>query len=93
MPPFHEHSDPAAMISILKGARPEKPIFDATRGYTEELWELTTACWKEDPSDRPTVDHVLNVLRSAAGQWEFEDGEIDAPSPRMIRAQPPSLRG
>ena len=41
-----------------------------TRGYTEELWEMTTLCWREDPSDRPTVDHVLAALRSAAEEWK-----------------------
>ena len=72
------------MVSILKGMRPKKPMFDDTRGYTEELWELTTSCWKNDPSDRPTVDHVLDILRSAARRWESE--EIDISSPRDGRS-------
>jgi len=91
MPPFHKHSDPVAMVSILNGARPEKPTSDATRGYTEELWELTTSCWKEDPSDRPTVDHVLDTPMSAARQWESED--IDTPSPRDGRSSTPFTEG
>ena len=69
-PPFHEHSDPTTIALILKGQRPQEPIFDTTRGYTRELWEMTTSCWKEDPSGRPTADYVLGVLRSAAEQWE-----------------------
>ena len=31
---------------------------------------MSISCWKEDPSDRPTADYVLGVLRSAAEQWE-----------------------
>jgi len=57
------------MVYILKGDRPEKPIFSTTRGYTEGLWEMTTSCWKRNPSDRPTVDDVLSVLKK--GSYEL----------------------
>jgi len=53
------------MIRILDGVRPQKPDFATTRGYTEDLWEMTTSCWAEDPISRPTVDHVLDALRSS----------------------------
>ena len=82
MPPFHEYSDLMTLAHILKGERPEKPDFDTTLGYTEELWEMTTSCWKEDPGDRPTVDCVLGTFKSAAERWETEHEEIDTPSPR-----------
>jgi len=65
-----------AIISILEGVRPKAPIFVATRGYTEELWEMTTSCWKEDPSERPTVDYVLAALSSAAEQWKPKHGAL-----------------
>jgi len=52
------------MIRILDGVRPEKPDLATTRGYTEDLWEMTTSHWVEDPGSRPTVDHVLDALRS-----------------------------
>jgi len=69
---------------VLGGERPEKPIFDTTRGYTKDLWELTTRCWEGTPGDRPTVGHVLDTLRSAAEQWEPENGEIDTPPPSPL---------
>jgi len=59
-----------AILYALEGLRPRAPVFAATRGYTEKLWEMTTSCWKEDPSDRPTVDYVLALLADAAEQWE-----------------------
>jgi len=74
------------MISILKGVRPGKPTFDTTRGYTKELWEMTTSCWKEDAGDRPTVDYVLDALRSAAGQWESNHGEGSTQPPSDCRS-------
>ena len=89
MPLFHEHGDTVAMAFILRGGRPEKPDFDTTRGYTKELWEMTTYCWKEDPSDRPTVDYVLGVLKNAAGQWGSENGEVGTQSPRADQSSTP----
>ena len=55
---------------ITQGRRPEKPKFGHTRGYTEELWKLTTDCWQQDPAKRPPVDNVLEELRNEASKWE-----------------------
>ena len=57
-------------MQIIKGARPKKPDFAVSRGYTEELWELTTECWWPDPAKRTTVDHLFGVLRDAALEWK-----------------------
>ena len=64
------------MRCIIEGVRPKKPIFIITRGYTEEVWEMTTSCWEEDPAKRPAVDQVLGVLSSAAERWEPRCGEL-----------------
>ena len=71
-----------AILSILEGVRPKAPIFTATRGYTKELWETTTSCWKEDPSERPTVDYVLAALSSAAEEWKPKYGALLALPPQ-----------
>ena len=71
-----------ATLCVLEGVRPTAPIFAATRGYTRELWELTMSCWKEDPSDRPTVDYVLTTLKSATGDWKPKRGALSTLSPR-----------
>lgn len=59
-----------ATNDILQGVRPKKPIFVITRGYTEELWQMTTACWEVDPAKRPAIDVILGTLSSAAKQWK-----------------------
>ena len=64
------------MRYILDGMRPKKPIFIITRGYTKELWEMTTSCWEEDPAKRPSVEYILDVLSSAAERWEPKCGEL-----------------
>jgi len=73
-----------ALLHIIEGVRPEKPVFNTTRGYTEELWVMTTSCWDEDPTKRPTVDTVLDTLRRAAERWEpraEEDDSSESDSP------------
>ena len=50
---------------------------------------MTTICWEEDPSRRPTVDHVLGVLRSAAEKWESRHREPVTLSPCDNPLQPP----
>jgi len=67
-----------ALLHIIEGARPKKPAFNITRGYTEELWVMTTSCWDEDPTKRPTVDTVLDTLRRAAERWEPKLEEDDS---------------
>ena len=74
------------MLSILQGVRPMAPIFAMTRGYTKELWQMTTSCWKENPSERPTVDDILSAL-GATEQWESRRGGIAALSPGDDRRQ------
>ena len=68
--PFHEYNPWSVVMQIIKGARPKKPDFAVSRGYTEELWELTTECWLADPAKRTTVNNVLEVLRNAALEWK-----------------------
>jgi len=58
------------VMEIIKGERPKKPNFLITRGYTEELWKLTTDCWHPDHTKRPTVDKVLEVLHNEALKWK-----------------------
>ena len=62
------------MLHITQGDRPKKPILAITRGYTQELWDVTTYCWDTDPAKRPTVDHVLDALKIAAEQWKPKHG-------------------
>ena len=64
------------MLHIIQGDRPKKPFFSITRGYTQELWDMTSCCWDVEPTKRPTVDRVLNTLIIAAEQWEPGHGGL-----------------
>jgi len=71
--PFYEHNPWFVVVQILKGARPKKPSFATTRGFTEELWELTTTCWQPDPMERPTLSDLLRLLGNMAPQWQSKE--------------------
>lgn len=52
-----------------QGYRPER-----TRVFTDELWDLVTSCWDQDPIKRPTMslivarlDNILLEVRWSGG--------------------------
>ena len=47
------------MLAILNGERPPQPTHPT---FTEDLWKLTQRCWDHDPSIRPKILGVLQVL-------------------------------
>ena len=77
----------------MDGVRPQKPIFVITRGYTEDLWEMTTSCWNEVPAERPTVEQVLEVLRISAEEWKspLSFSPQDDASPTLCAEESDSL--
>lgn len=58
--PFFGNPNPAVVVSIICGRRPERPSH-AT--FTDCLWELTQKCLEQVPSDRPNVEQALETLR------------------------------
>ena len=56
--PFHEHADLAVFTRVLKGKRPARGA-----GFAEGLWKMLRMCWKPQPSNRPTIEEVLQCLQ------------------------------
>ena len=73
------------MYEIARGTRPKEPRFNITRGYTQEVWDMGTACWDADPAKRPGIDHVLRTLEMAAEEWKPKSGELSTVSHRDDR--------
>lgn len=55
-----------------------RPYDPETRGYTEELWEMTVSCWEQEPNKRLDVSDILEVLKTAARQWKPRIGGLAA---------------
>ena len=69
----------------LKGVRPKSPKFATTCGYTEELWEMTTSCWKEDPSCTRRIQKSRQPSKKSSGDRHWV-AQIDS---RLIETDDP----
>lgn len=74
--PFHEHAKPAVYVKVVKGERP-------SRGskFTDSLWAVLEWCWASEPSDRPSIDVVLQHLEMVSSLSELpsgSDGEVES---------------
>lgn len=55
-PPFHEDTDTAVIVKVLKGERPRRTL------AFEGLWEMLQECWVAEPGERPSIEVVLQHL-------------------------------
>lgn len=67
--PFYQFSSSAAISKVSRGERPERPQGAEGRWFTGEVWDILERCWKPDPSDRPSIDCVLECLDKASKSW------------------------
>jgi hypothetical protein len=53
------------VIRTSQGKHPARPKDPRAieRGLDEKLWNLLLCCWKQDPSERPTIQEVLHILQ------------------------------
>ncbi|KAH8795204.1 kinase-like domain-containing protein [Flagelloscypha sp. PMI_526] len=65
-PPFPERPEPAVMVSVLQGERPERP--QQSESLTDELWNLIERCWTQKPEARPTFDDITITMRGIINQ-------------------------
>ena len=54
------------MVTIQQGRRPSRPSHDLgrIRGMSDALWDLVTACWCPEPSERPSASQVVKAIRA-----------------------------
>ncbi|KAF7375734.1 Protein kinase domain-containing protein [Mycena sanguinolenta] len=61
--PFPElYSDVAVAMAVLEGRRPSRPQSCSGTPSLNGLWNLLQNCWRENPADRPTASHVVQIL-------------------------------
>jgi len=65
--PFHDlPNDSRVLAAIQEGKRPAPPLDDLSRvrGWSDEMLHLIEACWTKEPSDRLSVDRIVETLRA-----------------------------
>ena len=66
--PFSDCAAVLAMLKIMTGHHPERPILP---GFMDDLWALAQRCWETNPQDRPQMDSVIKQLSGfLQNQWE-----------------------
>ena len=56
-PPFRGDRDITVLMKVLGGERPRRGV-----GFAEGLWKMLERCWVPQPSERPSVEDVLQCL-------------------------------
>jgi serine/threonine protein kinase len=61
--PFYKIKSPGkVVIEVAKGKRPAPQDYPDCRYLNDPLWALFERCWQDDPSQRPTIDAVVNEM-------------------------------
>ena len=67
--PFFRCPKEAVNIKVLRGDRPERPQGAKSKWFTDKVWGILEYCWKPEPSERPSIELVLQCLEEAAESW------------------------
>ena len=73
--PFSRYANYAVVARVIKGKRPERPEGEEQTWFTDDIWGILEVCWKPRPSDRPSIEEILECLEKASRSWT-------PPSPR-----------
>lgn len=74
--PYHYLADEAEVIhAVLRGVQPRRPPVFGEDG----LWQLLERCWREEPTQRPSMALVLLRLEQALGVSEGPTTPHSAP--------------
>ncbi|KAF9787364.1 kinase-like domain-containing protein [Thelephora terrestris] len=62
-PPFHEDIKMAVLKKVVDGDRPRRE-----KGFADHLWNTLEQCWMPQPSERPSIEDVLQCLETCSNQ-------------------------
>ena len=66
-PPFPHDKDLIVMRKVIEGERPKRP---EVLWFTDNIWRTLEQCWSPQPSDRPTIEAVLQNLGPVPNYWQ-----------------------
>ena len=78
--PFSRYSKYAAITKVLRGEQPERPQEMEEKWFTDDVWGILEWCWEPIPSDRPSIENVLQHLEEASISW--------TPLPLLVEEDP-----
>ncbi|KAE9383889.1 kinase-like protein [Gymnopus androsaceus JB14] len=71
--PFYDRkTDYMVFAALMAGERPVRPN---NVWYPDEIWDLTTRCWAQETTTRPTAHDVYSVLQWSAASYITKGGQ------------------
>lgn len=67
--PFASYRGWVVIRNVIKGEKPPRPEERGVCLFSDELWSILEHCWNALPSDRPSVEKVLQCLDKASSSW------------------------
>ncbi|KAL4066217.1 kinase-like domain-containing protein [Scleroderma yunnanense] len=62
--PFHSMPTAAAIMFKIITGMPDRPsVSDTCKRMTNEWWDICTRCWEHNPTSRPTMMDIIEVLK------------------------------
>ncbi|KAJ6482887.1 kinase-like domain-containing protein [Mycena vitilis] len=90
-PPFSNLLEPAALMKVLNGKRPERPPGPPV--MSDALWKNISAYWAEKPTARPITQRVVRDMvwpplepKSARPRPSLLSGSLSSPSSSSMKA-------
>ena len=53
------------ILRIVKGIRPLRPEGSQGLGFSDDVWEMVSRCWQQEPGQRPKISEVQACFRKA----------------------------
>lgn len=67
-------ADRLIALRIVKGVRPSRPSIPNGELMSDAMWLLTTSCWKEIASERPSAEIVVGHMKSIVSPADAQQG-------------------
>ncbi|KAG6808327.1 hypothetical protein H0H92_004518, partial [Tricholoma furcatifolium] len=85
--PFHHiNNDYAVVANVTSGGRPLRPdSLDPVPWLTRDVWALMERCWKESPSERPSIAEITIWLSTKINKEDTRPLAEDGHSPSEFR--------
>ena len=76
--PFAPNTSAVVIRMVLEGKRPKRPQGVEGKLVTDVIWGVLEHCWEPQPTDRPSVEAVLQSLEETPSSPPQQNGPQDS---------------
>ncbi|KAL4068811.1 kinase-like domain-containing protein [Scleroderma yunnanense] len=84
--PFHDRFGATTIMGRIVNGPPDRPSDnDTSSRMTDTWWNILTQCWNNDPSLRPTISDVVEMVAALkCGQDSYSENSPSRADPRLV---------